>query len=422
VRRPRRLPVASIVAPVAALALLGCAGPKAPPEVAVAVPPVAVSAVAAYEWRLPPGFPEPAVPADNPMTEAKVLLGRHLFHEERLSVSGTLSCAGCHRQELAFTDGRARAVGATGQLHPRGAPSLANAAYSRSLNWADPTLERLEEQLDVPLFNRRPIELGLAGREREVEERLRADPLYRRLFGEAFPAEAAPVSIDNVKRALAAFERTLISGRSAYDRLVFDGDRKALSELAWSGMRLFFSDRLRCVECHSGFTFSGPVVVAGAAPPRPVFHNTGLYGMPPDGRYPVGNRGLFELTGAPEDMGRFKAPTLRNVALTAPYMHDGSLATLEEVVGHYASAGRVIATGERAGDGRSSPHKSPLVGGFDLDAAQKRALIAFLESLTDEDFVTSERFSDPRRPPAGPPTGPPTGPAAGSGPTHPARR
>jgi cytochrome c peroxidase len=386
-----------------ALTVLGCAGHRPSPS---SDPPAAPAAVALgvadarpaaepWIWRLPPGFPEPLVPADNPMSEAKVLLGRHLFYDRRLSGNGTQSCADCHRRDLAFTDGRARAVGSTGEVHPRGAMSLTNVAYNRSFNWADPTLATLEEQLDVPLFNRQPVELGAAGREAEIERRLRSDAVYADLFRQAFPGLEEPVSMANAKRALAAFERTLLSGRSAYDRLVFDGDRAALTEAAWEGMRLFFSERLGCFECHAGLTFSGPVVHRGSPEAEPAFHNTGLYGIEPDFAYPTGNRGLFEHTGRIADMGRFKAPTLRNIALTAPYMHDGSLATLDEVLDHYAAGGRHLPEGPRAGDGRSSPHKSPLVDGFALGAVERTRLIAFLGSLTDRELLADERFSDP---------------------------
>jgi cytochrome c peroxidase len=337
------------------------------------------------------------VPADNPMSQAKVRLGRRLFYDTRLSGNGTYSCASCHRQELAFTDGRARAVGSTGEPHPRGAMSLANVAYNRTFNWADPAIGRLEEQLAVPLFNRAPIELGLAGREAEVEARLRDVALYREAFAAAFPERQEPISLETVVLALASFERTLVSGDSPYDRLVFRDEREAMGDAARRGMRLFFSERLACFECHSGLTFSGPVVHRAAPVAEPVFHNTGLYAMPPDGSYPVGNRGLYETTLKVGDMGRFRAPTLRNIAVTAPYMHDGSLETLEQVLDHYAAGGRLIPAGPYAGDGRVSPYKSELVRGFEIDDQERADVIAFLESLTDRTFLTAASLADPWR-------------------------
>ena len=336
------------------------------------------------------------MPSDTPRSDAKGRRGRWLVYDERLFGNQQYSCASCHRQVLAFTDGRGRAVGSTGEIHPRSAMSLANVAYNRTLNWADPDVARLEDQLTVPFFNVDPIELGLAGREAEVVERLHGEGLYRDLFAAAFPGRSDPISLETVRYALASFERTLISGDSAYDRLVFADDRSAMSDEAWAGMRLFFSAELGCFECHAGFTFSGPVVHRLQPRADPVFHNTGLYGLPPDWGYPAPNRGVYESSGDPADMGRFRAPTLRNVAVTAPYMHDGSLATLDEVIDHYAAAGRLIESGALAGDGRASPHKSELLRGFSIDAAQKRQLVAFLESLTDEGFLTDPAFGDPR--------------------------
>ena len=178
------------------------------------------------------GFPAPAVPADNPLTVAKVDLGHRLFYDRQLSGDGDYACASCHRQELAFTDGRSRAVGTTGQLHRRSAPSLTNVAYEASLGWADPGLTRLEDQVKVPLLSTDPVELGVAGHEGEVVARLTADAGTRTAFAAAFPGEAEPVTLANVGRALASFERTLISGDSPFDRLLFRGEMDALSAAA----------------------------------------------------------------------------------------------------------------------------------------------------------------------------------------------
>jgi cytochrome c peroxidase len=359
--------------------------------VAQAVPPPPP----AYEWRLPPGFPVPRVPADNPMTSAKVELGRYLFHDRALSGNGTYACSSCHRQELAFTDGRARAVGSTGELHPRSAMSLANVAYGATLTWADSRLTRLEDQARIPMDNEHPVELGLSGRGEEVLRRLRADPGYPGMFSAAFPEDSDPVNLANVVRAIASFERTLISGDSHYDRLLYRGDTGALSESALRGMRLFFSERLNCSRCHGGFTFSGPIAFEGARPIAATFHNNGLYNLGGVGNYPGDNPGLFGISGRLEDMGRFRAPTLRNIELTAPYMHDGSIATLPEVIEHYARGGRLVPDGPLAGDGRDSPRKSEFIKGFDLDDRGRADLVEFLKSLTDRSFVGDPRFTAP---------------------------
>jgi cytochrome c peroxidase len=347
-----------------------------------------------YRWDLPPGFPPPPVPADNPMNEAKVELGRRLFYDRRLSGNETQSCASCHEQARAFTDGRARAVGSTGESHRRSAMALVNVAYLPTLTWANPVLERLEEQALVPLFGENPVELGMAGKEAELLARLGADARYRALFPEAFPGEDDPLTVGNVAKALAAFQRTLLSGRSPYDRYVA-GEREALSPAARRGMELFFSERLECHHCHGGFNFTGAVVWEGKAPEY-LFANTGLYDVDGAGAYPAVDTGLFEVTLAPEDMGAFRAPTLRNVAVTAPYMHDGSIATLAEVIeDHYARGGRLVADGPEAGDGRNNPLKSGLVSGFTLTAGERDDLVAFLESLTDPEFLSDPRLADP---------------------------
>ena len=244
------------------------------------------------------------------MSAAKVELGRHLFYDTRLSGNASASCASCHRQERAFTDGLPRALGSTGELHPRSSMTLTNVAYNATFTWANPTLESLEDQIRIPLLNDNPIELGVAGNEDLVLARLREAARYRELFRAAFPELAEPITLDNVTKALASFSRTLTSGGSAYDRLVYLDERESLSASARRGMRLFFSDRVRCSECHQGFNFSGPVRYRGAAAPG-VFHNTGLYNLEGRGLYPPDNPGLSEFTGLRDDTGRFRAPTLR---------------------------------------------------------------------------------------------------------------
>lgn len=319
------------------------------------------------------------------MSEAGVALGRILFYDTRLSGNGSYACASCHRQELAFTDGRARALGSTGEDHPRSAMSLANVAYNVSLTWSDPELDRLEDQALVPMFGEHPVELGLAGGGEALIASLRDDAGLAAMFEAAFPGDGSPVTVGNVTKALASFERTLISGDSPYDRLVYHGEMEALSESAWRGMRLFFSDRLACSGCHGGFLFSGPIRFAGGGAEKPVFHNTGLYNLDSAGAYPATSRGLYDHTGRANDMGRFRAPTLRNIALTAPYMHDGSIATLGGVIAHYAAGGRQ----------GGNPHKSERLRGFTLSPTEGDDLVAFLHSLTDERFISDPRFAAP---------------------------
>jgi cytochrome c peroxidase len=338
-----------------------------------------------YRWDLPRGFPAPAVPPANPMSAAKVRLGRYLFYDRRLSVHATQSCATCHRQELAFTDGRAVSVGATGQTHSRSAVSLVNVAYSRVLTWSNPNLRSLEEQALIPMFGEHPVELGLHGREKELLARLRGAPLYRELFPQAFPEGGDPFTTANVTKALACFERSIISARSPYDRYHTGGETGAVSDAVKRGEAVFFTDREGgCFRCHRGFN-----LIDGE------FHNTGLYNLAGPFRYPPPNLGIFEHTGRPEDVGKFKTPSLRNIALTAPYMHDGSAATLEDVVEHYAAGGRTIASGPYSGRGSDNPHRDPRMVGIAMTEQNKRDLLAFLRSLTDEELTRDRRFSDP---------------------------
>ena len=346
-----------------------------------------------YVFDLPANFPEPRVPEDNPMSDAKVELGRHLFYDVRLSGNETQSCGSCHEQRLAFTDGLAQGEGSTGEVHPRGSMSLANVAYAASLTWANPVLRNLEEQALVPMFGEVPVELGLTSQE-QVLERVRAEPRYATLFEAAWPDDPSPYTLVHITDAIASFQRTLLSGNSAYDRYAA-GDEDAVSESAKRGAEFFFGEEAECFHCHGGFTFSNAVDHADNVFDQATFQNNGLYDLDGRGAYPAENQGLFEFTALPEDVGAFKPPTLRNIALTAPYMHDGSMATLDDVIAMYAAGGHVTEAGPLAGDGRANPNKSIFVNGFDLTPERAADLRAFLESLTDEEFVTDPRFSDP---------------------------
>ncbi|MEZ4456272.1 MAG: di-heme enzyme [Gemmatimonadales bacterium] len=381
---PRAL--AAATAAVLGLGGAGCGGDETLSPDAL-TPPVTSS----FDWRLPSGFPTPRVPADNPMTLAKVALGRHLFYDARLSGNETQSCGSCHQQARAFTDGLPRSIGSTGEVHPRNAQSLANVGYQPILTWANPDLKKLTEQALTPMFGTDPVELGLAGMEAVLVARIGADTTYQRLLEAAYPAE--PLTLDRLTMAIASFQRTLISGNALVDR-VRRGEA-SLSQSARLGQALFFSERLECFHCHGGLMFTGTYDFEGKSSPEAEFHNTGLYNLDGEGRYPAPNFGLFNFTGRPEDMGKFKAPSLRNVALTAPYMHDGSIATLDEVIDHYEAGGRTIASGPLAGVGSTNPHKSAFVKGFTLTAEERRALLDYMDALTDGQFIVDPRFANP---------------------------
>jgi cytochrome c peroxidase len=302
-----------------------------------------------WQWHLPRGFPIPAVPADNPMSDAKVALGRRLFFETRLSVTRTYSCASCHDPARSFTDNRAIAQGATGQPTANSAMALVNIAYNLSYGWSKPNVQSLEAQMLEPLLNEHPIELGVKGREGDVAQQLDADPAYRTAFATAFPESGGHATFDLMVKAIATFERTLISGSSPFDRYVFGGEHDALTPQAKQGMALFYSARLGCAECHSGFNFSGNWRDSQGPTGTATFASNGTSAMP------------------------LRVPTLRNISLTAPYMHDGRFSTLEAVVAHYEQAGQ-----------RASV---PRLRSFALEAPERAALIAFLQSLTDLQFA-----------------------------------
>lgn len=333
-----------------------------------------------YSWQLRPGFPLPEVAADNPMTLESVALGEKLFFDKALSANGEQSCASCHLPEFAFAEPRARSIGSTGEELSRNAPALVNIAYNQTLTWAHPQLTSLEQQLLIPLFNESPIELGATGAEDLILSRLRSKD-YLALLERAYPEQA--LSFDVVVKALSNYVRSLVSFNSAFDAYAYDGKDEALSESAIRGLNLFFSERLECHHCHGGFNFTQSTVHEKQRLERHPFHNTGMYNEDGKGAYPEVDQGLFDLTRRPEDKGKFRAPTLRNIALTGPYMHDGSIVSLEEVIDFYDRGG-----GDK---GKTSPLKSQFVKPLNLSQQEKQDLLAFLHSLTDLEFVERHR-------------------------------
>ena len=346
-----------------------------------------------FDWQVRAGIPLPVEPADNQMSEAKFQLGRHLFYDARLSSNETISCSSCHHQDKAFADGRIAARGATGELHPRNSQALVNIAYNPTLTWGNPSLRSIEQQVFIPLFGETPIEHGISDANQElVLNRILAEPVYAPLFSAAFPEQ--PISYDTIIKALASFVRGMTSFSSDFDRYE-QGDGSALSESAKNGMALFFSEQLECFHCHGGYNFTDSVQDRTMFLVDRPFHNTGLYNIDGLGGFREPNTGVHEVTGRAGDMGRFRAPSLRNIAVTAPYMHDGSVATLEDAIRNYAAGGRNITAGPNAGDGRMNPYKDGFISGFSITDDQINDLIAFLQSLTDDEFLTSARFADP---------------------------
>lgn len=357
---------------------------------------VSVADTAASGWplALPANFPAPMVPASNPLTTAKAELGRYLFYDKRLSGNGTQACASCHQQDKAFTDGRAVGLGSTGELHSRGPQGLANVVYNATFTWANPSLMSLEAQMQVPLFGDNPVEMGVnEGNMTEVLGRIRNDARYPAMFVAAFAGDAEPVTWGNITRAVTSFQRTLISGNSKFDQYL--QGKATLTPAESRGLVLFNGEKAECFHCHQGFNFNDQVVHASTQVLDTPFHNTGLYNVGGTGNFPAGNQGLYEFTAKATDRGLFRAQSLRNVEVTAPYMHDGSIATLEEVLDFYAAGGRNVTTGPYAGDGRLNPNKSDLIAQIQLDAQERADIVAFLKTLTDHEFITNPKFSDP---------------------------
>ncbi len=292
-------------------------------------------------------FPPLNEPEDNPTTPEKVALGRLLFFDPVLSEKNDVACATCHQPDRGLSDGRSTSIGTSGNPVPRNAPTLWNVGYVGNLFW-DGRVQSLEAQALFPLTN--PDEMGDADTDALVAE-LAAYPEYAALFAAAFPGE--PMGLAQVEKALAAFQRTLISNDSPFDRYAA-GDLDALTPSQRRGLELFRSTKTRCVECHMFPTFSS--------------ESFRVIGVASDD---VGRAAVFE-NGL---VGSFKTPTLRNVALTAPYMHNGSLATLAEVIDFYADGGGRV---------RGVENMDLLVQKIELSAQERADLTAFLMALTDE--------------------------------------
>lgn len=332
-------------------ALPGEAGFRGPTPLALDIP----------AWAL--NQPHPLnLPADNPLTVEGVALGRKLFYEKALSDNYTLSCASCHRQEHAFSDPRRFSLGSDGSVGRRQAMPIQNMLWDHFFFW-DGRAASLEEQAFGPVVNHAEMRNTWPA----VEERLRRLPGYAELFERAFGSPG--IDSARVVKAIAQFERTLLSFDSPFDRYYYGGDLGALTEAQVRGKELFFGEA-QCILCHM--------------PPLFQDHDLRNIGLPPGP-----DQGLSVITGNVFDRGRFKVNSLRNIALTAPYMHDGRYATLEQVIDFYADS--VVLTTPNLDN-----HMWPWTGSLiDLDAQERADLKAFLEALTDQRFVTDPAFGDP---------------------------
>lgn len=346
----------------------------------------------------PLGLPPLPVPEDNPQSPAKIKLGDRLFHDTRFSKTGKVSCSTCHEREKAFTDQKVVSQGIDDLKGTRNAPTVINAAYMETQFW-DGREPSLEEQSTQPFVN--PVEMGLEDHE-PILKMIREDPSYVASFKEVFGVTSDEITIEKVKQAIGSFERTIISGDSPFDRYQYGNDKSAMSPAAIRGLEIFVNQG-RCVSCHI-------IEQTQALFTDTKFHNIGVGFQRMENREEelvkafvksrkegksvdvtvltkenVSELGRFAVSDQLQDMGSFKTPTLRNVAVTAPYMHDGSVQTLEETVQFYNNGGRL----------KDTDPLSPFLDGgirpLDLTEEQQADLVAFLESLTSPEFVKSAK-------------------------------
>jgi cytochrome c peroxidase len=296
--------------------------------------------------EVPTGFPYPDIPADNQPTLNRIQLGEKLFFDPILSRDSSKSCASCHHTDKKFTDGLALSIGIDENLTLRNSMTILNTAYQPYFFW-DGGVPTLEQQVIAPIEN--PLEMDFDVN--LVVERLKMHPEYPALFESAYDLPPSPYTL---VRAIANYERTLLTKKSRYDDYLYDNNTSALSPSEINGMNIFFGERGECFHCHGEYNFTDYS-----------FKNNGLYLMYPDS-------GRARITTLTSDVGKFKVPSLRNIALTAPYMHDGSLATLEAVIEHYNSGGK------------PHPNKSGLIQPLNLTAQEKQDIVNFLKALSDK--------------------------------------
>ena len=336
-------------------ALLASCGDGRKAEAPAAAPAKPIGAPVTIQAPL--GLPPVPVPADNPPKADTIALGRRLYYDTALSVDNTIACASCHDPKFGFSDGKQFSEGVKGQKGNRNSPTVFNAAYWTVQFW-DGRAPSLEKQAEGPVQN--PVEMGhtLEGAVKKVS----ADPSYRADFEKAFGP--GPITYEQIEKAIASFERTVVSGNSPFDKYFYGGDKKALSAAAQRGLEVFRDTKKgNCAVCHT-------IGDQYALFTDNLFHNIGV-GV--DSKGELTDLGRYEVTKNEEERGAFRTPTLRNIALTAPYMHDGSLKTLKDVVDLYV------------GGGTSNPHLDKQIKSLDFLTRQERAdLAAFMESLTGE--------------------------------------
>jgi cytochrome c peroxidase len=316
-------------------------------------------------------------------------LGRYLFFDRRLSINNTRSCGTCHNPQFAFTDGYKRALGAFADLHQRNTQPLFNLSYLKYFTAADSTLHSPLQQMNNPLFNTHPVEMGVKGNEEIILKRIKEDKDYQQLFLNS----EKEITWANIRLAINDFVLSIQSNNSNYDKYV-EGDTNVLNNSQKRGRHLFFSAELKCASCHGGFNFSTPNIT-DERNDTTFYFNTGLYNIDGKGAYPKYDQGLFQRTNIIKDMGKFRVPTLRNLAYTAPYLHDGSASSLIEIINIYANGGRIISEGINKGNGTINPYKHTFIKGFLISEIDKINLNNFLLSLSDSSFFQNKNYQNP---------------------------
>lgn len=306
--------------------------------------------------EIPEGFPQVQMPDGNEFTIPRWELGKRLFFDTALSLDSSISCGSCHQPALAFSDDKALSQGVNNRIGTRNSSPLFNVAYHPYFT-REGGVPTLEMQVLVPVQEHNEFDFNIV----LIVDRLNTDSLYKTMARKAYNRE---IDAFTITRALACFERSFLSGNSLYDQYLNKDNTNAMTAAALRGMDLFFNEKTNCSKCHSDHNFTNYS-----------FENNGLYKEYPD-------PGRWRLTGEASDKALFKVPSLRNIALTAPYMHDGSFNTLEEIIDHYQSGGK------------DHPNKSHLIKPFELSDEEQTDLIQFLKSLTDESFINNPLFKN----------------------------
>lgn len=307
-------------------------------------------------------------------SEIEAEIGRHLFFDKRLSYNNSKSCASCHDPYLAFTDGYHRSIGANGDIHKRNAPSLLNLAENRNFTMSDSTIHKISLQVEIPLFNTQFMELGAGLKKDEILSTINNDSLYKILFSKI---KLKSSEWNDLSLFIESYCLGLVSRDSKYDRVI--SGKESFTNDEEKGFKLFFSKNLGCSSCHGGIDFDSPVNTQYLYSHNGFFTKDSSHVQRKFGD----DFGLFELTGYEVDKGKFRIPSLRNCAITAPYLHDGSINTLDSLISVYG----------KAGYGYLPPH--PAIKGFEISSIEKKQLMLFLQTLTDTSYLSNRYFIDP---------------------------